>query len=56
MDYVMADAYRGLRTQALQLTGAQVGTPDAVFEALMETGYPEAVVSLLALSDGTASL
>jgi hypothetical protein len=56
VDYVLADAYSGLRTQALQLTAAQVGTADAVFGVLMETGYPEAVVSLLALSDGTASL
>jgi hypothetical protein len=56
MDYVLADVYRGLRAQALQLTAAQVGPADAVFGVLMETGYPEAVVSLVALSDGTASL
>jgi hypothetical protein len=56
MDYVLADAYSGLRTQALQMTAAQAGTADAVFGVLMETGYPEAVVSLLAVSDGTASL
>ena len=56
MDYVLADVYSGLRAQALQLTAAQVGAADAVFGVLMETGYPEAVVSLLALSDGTASL
>lgn len=36
MDYVLADVYRGLRTQALQLTAAQVGTADGVFGVLME--------------------
>ena len=30
IDYVLADVY-GLRTQALQLTAAQVGAADAVF-------------------------
>lgn len=55
MDYVLAEAYRGLRAQALQLTSAQVDSAEGVFGVLMETGYPEAV-SLLALSDGTASL
>jgi hypothetical protein len=36
--------HSGLRTQALQLTAAQVGTADGVFGVLMETGYPEGTV------------
>ena len=56
MDYALADTYKHLRAQALQLTAAQAGNTDPTFGVLMETGYPEAVVSLLALSDGTASL
>jgi hypothetical protein len=56
MDYTLADTYKDLRAQALHLTAAQAAIADPTFGALMETGYPEAVVSLLALSDGTASL
>jgi hypothetical protein len=54
-DYSPAKIYKALRTQALNLTAAQVGANDGAYGVLMETGYPEAVVSLLALSDGTAS-
>jgi hypothetical protein len=39
------------RAQALQLTAAQAGIADSTFGMLMDTGYREAVVSLLALSD-----
>src|SRR5260221_10737211 len=56
MDYVLAEPYKHLRAQALQLNAAEVGSADPAFGVLMETGYPEAVVSLLALADGTASL
>jgi hypothetical protein len=56
MDYALADTYKHLRAQALQLTAAQAGIADPTFGVLMETGYPEAVVSLLASADGTASL
>ena len=56
MDYALADTYKHLRAQALQLIAAQAGIADPTFGVLMETGYPEAVVSLLALADGTASL
>jgi hypothetical protein len=56
MDYTLADTYKHLRAQALHLTAAQAGMADPTFGVLMETAYPEAVVSLLALSDGTASL
>jgi hypothetical protein len=52
MDYVLAEPYKHLRAQALQLNAAEVGSADSTFGVLMETGYPEAVVSLLALADG----
>jgi hypothetical protein len=56
MDYVLAEPYKHLRAQALQLNAAEVGIGDSTLGVLMETGYPEAVVSLLALADGTTSL
>lgn len=51
----------GLRMQALQCDPAQFGITDftpkhGVWGVLMETGYPEGAVTLLALLDGTASL
>jgi hypothetical protein len=54
-----ADAYSELRQQVLQLTPDQLG--DEVAEGplvalLMETGYPEAVATLVAVADGTTSL
>jgi len=49
-------AYEGLRSQAFSLTAEQAGTNAATYGVLMETGYPEAVVTLVALADGTASL
>lgn len=56
MDYVLAETYKHLRSQALNLTAAQVHVSDSIFGVLMETRYPEAVVTLVALADGTASL
>jgi len=56
MDYTLADTFKHLRSLALQLTAEQAGIIDPTFEVIMETGYPEAVVTLVALSDGTASL
>jgi hypothetical protein len=53
---VLAEPYKHLRAQALQLNAAEVGSADPTFGVLMETGYPEAVLSLLALANGTASL
>ena len=55
MDYALAETNKHLRSQALQLTAAQAGIADSIFGVLMETGYPEAVVMLVALADGTAS-
>lgn len=59
-NYEVADVYTGLREQVLQLTPDAIGHTDldqtAVFAVLMETAYPEAVVALVAVIDGTASL
>jgi hypothetical protein len=44
MDDALAEPYKHLRSQALQLTGAQAGITDPTFGVLMETGYPEAMV------------
>jgi hypothetical protein len=53
--------YSGLRHQALSTKRTEVGipapSPDApVWGILMETGYPGATATLLALADGTTSL
>jgi hypothetical protein len=52
---------RALREQALGVGAAELGlvatTERAhVWGVLMETGYPEAVATLVALGDGTTSL
>jgi hypothetical protein len=52
---------RDLREQAFTIAPADVGiTPEAghqrVWAIVMETGYPEAVASLVAIADGTTSL
>ena len=54
-------AYPGLRQQALEVSRADAGIPDLPPDAVawgvvMETGYPEATVTLLSLADGTTSL
>jgi hypothetical protein len=55
-----AEIYAGRRQQALRLTPDQLGdggVADALILALlMETGYPEAVATLVVVVDGTASL
>jgi hypothetical protein len=58
-DEPRAEVYESLRNQALHLTPDQLG--DAFAEApilalLMETGYPEAVATLVGVADGTSSL
>ena len=55
-----AEVYIGLRQQLLRLTPDQLGD-DVLAEApilalLMETGYEEAVATLVAVVDGTSSL
>ena len=59
-DYEVAEIYNDLRNQVLQLNPDVIGQADGdestVLAVLMETGYPEAVATLVAVSDGTASL
>jgi len=55
-----AEAYHGLRSQALSVTTAQLGLePDPkapIHAVLMETGYPDAVATFACFRDGTVSL
>lgn len=56
-----ADVSRSLRDQALSVKADAIGaTPTArrqhVWAVLMETGYPDAVASLVAFADGTTSM
>jgi hypothetical protein len=54
-----AEAYEGLRQQVLSLTSDQLGSGFAdapLLALLMETGYPEAVATLVGVADGTSSL
>jgi hypothetical protein len=55
-----AEVYTGLRAQVLALTREQLGDAvprDApILALLMETGYPEAVATLVAVADGSSSL
>ena len=59
-DYKVAEAYSGLRSMALSTKPDSIGVklkdPNEVWGVVMETGYPEAVASLVALVDGTVSL
>jgi hypothetical protein len=56
--YKTADVYDGLRKQILELKTEQLGAPSdqAVLAVVMETGYAQAVASLVAVMDGSASL
>lgn len=55
-----AEVYTGLRQQVLSLTPDQLDDTafaDApILALLMETGYPEAVATLVVVADGTSSL
>ena len=59
-DYVLADIYRDLRNRIFKLDPAKIGlSPSAsnqIWGVLMETGYPDAVVTLVTIADGTVSL
>jgi hypothetical protein len=56
----VADVFSELRAQALGLTpehlGGAVPTEAGMLALLMETGYQEAVATLVAVADGTTSL
>jgi len=56
--YKTVEAYEGLRKQILELKPEQLGasTTEAVLAVIMETGYPGAVATLVAVMDGSASL
>jgi hypothetical protein len=56
MNYAPAEMYTKLRGQALAATAKSLGVTDEVHGVLMETGYPEAVITLVAMADGAASL
>ncbi|REJ87880.1 MAG: hypothetical protein DWQ35_20810 [Planctomycetota bacterium] len=59
-EYELADTYVGLREQALGLEGDAIDHVDVdkseIIALLMETGYPEAIASLVVVADGTTSL
>ncbi len=57
-EYQPVDIYLSLREQVLNLKSDQLGEfgNSPVLCVLMETGYPEAVATLVAVSDGSASL
>ena len=55
-DYDQTEVYSGLRSQILTITADQIETQSPVLAVLMETGYPEAVVTLVAVADGSSSL
>ncbi len=59
-EYKTADVYQNFRQRVLTLNPSEIGiSPSAsrpIWGVLMETGYPEAVVTLVTLADGTVSL
>ena len=58
--YKTADIYRDLRQQVFAIDPSKIGVnpsaSNSVWGVVMETGYPEAVVTLVTLADGTVSL
>ena len=55
-DYEQTEAYQQLRNLALSLTSDQLQTDSPVLAVIMETGYPQAVATLVAVADGSSSL
>ena len=60
-DYKPVEMYSGLREMVFSAKSEDLGLkapPDgpAVWGLVMETGYPEAVMTLVALGDGTVSI
>ena len=55
-NYQQAEIYSDLRKQVLSLTKEQLGKDLPVLAVLMETGYPEAVATLVSVADGASSL
>jgi acyl carrier protein len=56
--YEVAGIYTSMRSMVLNLDAEQIGElkEKRVWAVLMETGYPEAAATLVAVADGTASL
>jgi len=57
--YKVAEVYTGLRNMVFTTAPVSIGlkpAADEVWGVVMETGYPKAVASLVALADGTVSL
>lgn len=56
--YELAEIYTDMRQQVLELNAEKIGElkDKPVWAVLMETGYPEAAVTLVAVADGAASL
>ncbi len=54
--YKTADMYVDLRNRALGYEPANAPASSKVIAVLMETGYPEAIATLVAVSDGAVSL
>lgn len=58
--YKVADVYQGLRQQVFNLDPAKIGlgptSSNRIWAVLMESGFPEAVVTLVTIADGTVSL
>ena len=59
-EYKTTGAYPDLRQQVLSLDPAKIGlaptSSNPVWGVLMETGYPEAVATLVTIGDGTVRL
>ncbi len=59
-EYEIADIYRDLRNKILHLKPSEIGVSPSdsnrVWGVLMETGYPDAVATLVTIADGTVSL
>jgi hypothetical protein len=54
--YEQADVYRGLRDQALGLGAQTLDSRSGIYALLMETGYDDAAVTIVATADGSASM
>jgi hypothetical protein len=55
-DYEQADIYKDLRGQALGLNAEALEPRNGMLALLMETGYDKAVVTVLGVADGSASM
>lgn len=55
-EYEQADIYRDLRDQALALDAQTLDARSGVYALLMETGYEDAAVTIIAAADGSASM